>query len=405
MGGGIAMCFANAGIPVTLVEVKQEALDRGMAVVEKNYRTAVSRGSMAEGEVAKRMALFTPTTDWNAIADADVVIEAVFETMEVKREVFTKLDAIAKPGAVAGVQHLHPGRGPHRVVHQAAAGRAGDAFLLPGQRDEAAGDRARQGQQLRLAGPGAGRLAMAGAWLVQRMLRNAGWVDAIWSFATGAAGVAGALGPGDGIGTRQVVVAMLAGAWALRLGAHLARRTAGKPEDARYAGFRRDWGERYESRMFWFLQIQAAAALVLAVVVLIAAHNPARGLQVGDVAAVLVLLVALAGEAVADGQLHRWRADPAHRGGICDVGLWRWSRHPNYFFEWLIWVAFALFALPFSGGYPWGWAALAGPVLMYWLLVHVSGIPPLEAQMRASRGGAFEAYAARTSAFFPVPPG
>ncbi len=100
MGGGIAMCFANAGIPVTLVEVKQDALERGMAVVEKNYRTAVSRGSMAEGEVAKRMALFTPTTDWNAVADADLVIEAVFETMEVKQDVFTKLDALAKPGAL-----------------------------------------------------------------------------------------------------------------------------------------------------------------------------------------------------------------------------------------------------------------------------------------------------------------
>ncbi len=100
MGGGIAMCFANAGIPVTVIEAKQEALDRGMGVVEKNYRTAVSRGSMVEGEVARRMALFTPTTDWNAIADADVVIEAVFETMEVKREVFGKLDAICKPGAL-----------------------------------------------------------------------------------------------------------------------------------------------------------------------------------------------------------------------------------------------------------------------------------------------------------------
>ena len=100
MGGGIAMCFANAGIPVTVVEVKQDALDRGMGVVEKNYRTAVSRGSMAEGEVARRMALFTPTTDWNAVADADVVIEAVFETMEVKQDVFTKLDAICKPGAL-----------------------------------------------------------------------------------------------------------------------------------------------------------------------------------------------------------------------------------------------------------------------------------------------------------------
>ncbi len=100
MGGGIAMCFANAGIPVTLVEVKQDALDRGLGVVEKNYRTAVSRGSMPEADMARRMALFTATTDWSAIADADLVIEAVFETMEVKREVFTKLDAICKPGAL-----------------------------------------------------------------------------------------------------------------------------------------------------------------------------------------------------------------------------------------------------------------------------------------------------------------
>ncbi len=101
MGGGIAMCFANAGIPVTLIEAKQEALDRGMAVIEKNYRTAVSPAARCRRrDVAKRMALFSTTTDFAAASDADVVIEAVFETMEVKREVFTKLDAIAKPGAL-----------------------------------------------------------------------------------------------------------------------------------------------------------------------------------------------------------------------------------------------------------------------------------------------------------------
>ena len=100
MGGGIAMCFANAGIPVTLIEAKQEALERGMGVVEKNYRTAVARGSMAEADLAKRLSLFTATTDYAEAARGDVVIEAVFETMDVKREVFAKLDAIAKPGAL-----------------------------------------------------------------------------------------------------------------------------------------------------------------------------------------------------------------------------------------------------------------------------------------------------------------
>ena len=100
MGGGIAMCFANAGIPVTIIEVGQEGLDRGMAAVEKNYRTAVARGSMAEADLARRMGLFTPTTDYAAASRGDVVIEAVFETMAVKQEVFTKLDAICKPGAL-----------------------------------------------------------------------------------------------------------------------------------------------------------------------------------------------------------------------------------------------------------------------------------------------------------------
>ena len=100
MGGGIGMCFANAGIPVTLIEATNEALGRGMEVIERNYRTAISRGSMPEGDLAKRMGLFTTTTDYAAAGEGDVVIEAVFETMEVKREVFTKLDAVAKPGAL-----------------------------------------------------------------------------------------------------------------------------------------------------------------------------------------------------------------------------------------------------------------------------------------------------------------
>jgi 3-hydroxyacyl-CoA dehydrogenase len=100
MGGGIAMCFANAGIPVTLIEANQEALDRGMAAVEKNYRTAVARGSIAESDLVRRMGLFTTTTEYAAAAHGDVIIEAVFETMAVKQEVFARLDAIAKPGAL-----------------------------------------------------------------------------------------------------------------------------------------------------------------------------------------------------------------------------------------------------------------------------------------------------------------
>ena len=100
MGGGIAMSFANGGIPVTLLEMNREALDRGLATIEKNYAISVSRGSMTEEAKAKRMALFSVTTDYADLADCDIVVEAVFEDMSVKQDVFGKLDATAKPGAI-----------------------------------------------------------------------------------------------------------------------------------------------------------------------------------------------------------------------------------------------------------------------------------------------------------------
>jgi len=100
MGGGIAMNFANAGIPVTVVEVAKDALDRGLGIVRKNYEATASRGRLTQADVEKRMGLITGSVDFKAAADADIVIEAVFEEMEIKKEVFAKLDAICKPDAV-----------------------------------------------------------------------------------------------------------------------------------------------------------------------------------------------------------------------------------------------------------------------------------------------------------------
>ena len=100
MGGGIAMNFANAGIPVTVVEMNQENLDRGLGIVRKNYEATASRGRLTAADVEKRMGLITGTTDWNAVRDADMIIEAVFEEMPIKKEVFAKLDGIAKADAV-----------------------------------------------------------------------------------------------------------------------------------------------------------------------------------------------------------------------------------------------------------------------------------------------------------------
>ena len=100
MGGGIAMCFANAGIPVTVVETSQEALDRGLATIAKTYQASAARGGLAKDEVERRLGLLRPTTDLAAVAEADLIVEAVFEDMGVKNQVFSALDRIAKPGAV-----------------------------------------------------------------------------------------------------------------------------------------------------------------------------------------------------------------------------------------------------------------------------------------------------------------
>jgi 3-hydroxyacyl-CoA dehydrogenase len=100
MGSGIAMNFANVGIPVSVVEVAQDALDRGLGIARKNYEATAARGRLTAADVEKRMGLIQGTTDWKAIADADVVIEAVFEEMPVKKEVFAKLDQLAKPDAM-----------------------------------------------------------------------------------------------------------------------------------------------------------------------------------------------------------------------------------------------------------------------------------------------------------------
>ena len=247
--------------------------------------------------------------------------------------------------------------------------------------------------------------AMAAAWAFQRRVGSAGWVDVFWTFATGGMALVGALLPfPEAVGSpmRQFVVAALAGFWAVRLGLHLRARVRSRPEDARYAGFRREWGARFQTRLFWLLMIQAVVAWPLAVAIMLAARNPATGWQWTDIAALAIISVSLLGEALADRQLARFVADEDNAGRVCDRGLWEWSRHPNYFFEFLGWCAWPLFA--FNADWPLGWIAIAAPMMMYWLLVHVSGIPPLEVVMLASRGDAYRVYQSRTSAFLPLPP-
>ncbi|MGH6641881.1 MAG: DUF1295 domain-containing protein [Bradyrhizobium sp.] len=245
---------------------------------------------------------------------------------------------------------------------------------------------------------------MAGAWVVQQRTGNSGWVDTIWTFSLGLVGAGSALWPvaGAAPNPRQWLVAALVAFWSLRLGVHIAIRTAGITDDPRYAAFAKEWGVDSPRRMFIFLQNQGLGSIPLVFAIFVAARFPQDALRLQDYLGALILLAGIAGEALADAQLKQFRENPANKGRVCDVGLWRWSRHPNYFFEWFGWLAYPVIAL--SMGYIWGSAALLAPVFMYWILVYVTGIPPLEAQMLRSRGDRYRDYQSRTSQFFPLPP-
>ena len=248
----------------------------------------------------------------------------------------------------------------------------------------------------------------AGAWIVQQRTGNSGWVDTIWTFAVGLVGAGSALWPlADAApNTRQWLVAALVAIWSVRLGLHIAVRTAGISDDPRYAAFAREWGVDSPRRMFVFLQNQGFGSIPLAFAIFVAARVPLAGLRFADYLGALILSIGIAGEALADAQLRHFRIDPANKGRVCDIGLWRWSRHPNYFFEWLGWFAYPAIAIPIAAPlqYPWGWASLLAPLFMYWILVHVTGVPPLEQQMLRSRGQRYRDYQSRTGMFFPRPP-
>jgi steroid 5-alpha reductase family enzyme len=241
------------------------------------------------------------------------------------------------------------------------------------------------------------------AWIVQQRTGNSGWVDTIWTYSVGLVSAIVAVWPlHSGLPARQALAAGLVLLWSGRLGTHIALRSLGAANDPRYASYAQEWGTAAARRMFAFLQAQALASVPLAFAVFLAARAPQPTLRIEDYVGAAIALAAIVGEAVADEQLRRFKAYPANAGRVCDVGLWRWSRHPNYFFEWLGWIAYPVIAL--SPAYPWSWASLAAPAIMYWILVHATGIPPLEAQMLRSRGDRYRAYQAKTSPFFPLPP-
>ncbi|MEZ5289485.1 MAG: DUF1295 domain-containing protein [Vicinamibacterales bacterium] len=234
-------------------------------------------------------------------------------------------------------------------------------------------------------------------WAISLPLANASIVDVFWGpafvLAWAVYAAQGAAGP------RAAAVGALVALWALRLAWHIGRRNLGHGEDPRYAAWRRQHGAAW----WWFswvkvFLLQATVAWVVSWPLGAAVADARPFPAATDLAGGALALAGLAVEALADLQLRRFkRRAPSH--AVCDVGLWRYSRHPNYFGEAVVWWGLWVVA---AGG-PGGWMAIVSPVLMTWLLLRVSGVALLEQGLGQSKPG-YADYVRRTSAFVPWPP-
>lgn len=234
--------------------------------------------------------------------------------------------------------------------------------------------------------------AMALAWHWQRRHSNAGIVDVVWALGMGGSALLIAA-TGQGAWVPRACLAVMAGVWSLRLASHLWRRVR-QAEDGRYRALRERW-HGHQGKFFGLFMFQAGLVMLFSLPFLAVGASPAQGLPIA--LGLAVWLAALTGEGVADRQLDRFRDDPAHRGQTCRDGLWSYSRHPNYFFEWCHWFGYVALAW----GSPLAWLSWLGPVLMYVFLRWISGIPFTEQQALRTRGDDYREYQRRTSAFFP----
>jgi steroid 5-alpha reductase family enzyme len=239
-------------------------------------------------------------------------------------------------------------------------------------------------------------LLFFGLWMVEVRKKDASLVDAGWASSLGLLALLYAW-RGPGLPERRVFMALLVLAWSLRLASYIVLRHRGAGEDGRYREIRTRWEPRAHRFFFFFYQAQGALAVLLSLPFLLIAFDRSPEVHALEIAGFVLSGLALALETVADRQLARHRRDPSLRGKTCREGLFRYSRHPNYFFEWLVWVGYAVAAL----GAPYGWTGFASPLLMLYLILRVTGIPPSEERALRNRGEDYRRYQEATSAFVP----
>ena len=239
-----------------------------------------------------------------------------------------------------------------------------------------------------------GFLVATGAYLVARKVKLMAIVDTIWTAGLGL----GALvyhTIADFESVRSWVVLLLVLMWSFRLSFHLFKdRVFAGHEDPRYKALAEHWGEKAAINFYYLFLAQIVFIALFLLPVTAAMSHPATGWVWTDTLAIAIALLAMTGEGIADRQLAAFRANPDNKGGVCRKGLWRYSRHPNYFFEFVHWFAYVAFA----AAAPLAWL---GPVAMYVFLRFLTGVPPAERSSLKSRGDAYREYQSTTNAFFP----
>ena len=236
-------------------------------------------------------------------------------------------------------------------------------------------------------------------WAVLGREGRSGWADFAWAVAIGLTGSILA-GLSEGWASRRIAVAAIALVWASRLAAHLGKRLSHEGEDGRYLSMAESLGTSYRSFMLGFFLLQAFMAWVFSLPFFVLAQASTPAFSNAEIAGLAIWLLSLAGNNLADRQLAAWKSEPNNAGKTCRSGLWAWSRHPNYFFEWLIWCAYPVMAIG-TPALPW---AIGVAAFMFVMVRFISGVPYTEKQAVRSRGDDYRRYQASVSPFFPLPP-
>jgi steroid 5-alpha reductase family enzyme len=238
-------------------------------------------------------------------------------------------------------------------------------------------------------------------WAGYLITRNVNIVDIGWGVGFIAAALLSFIF-GEGFLWRKVLILTIASVWALRLVHHLVKRFVPGKDDPRYQVLLEKWplNPYPHLQVLALFALQGLLVAILSIPFILMSQNPVPFFCANEVFALLIWMVGLSGETAADYQLAQFKSHPDHTGQVCKEGLWHYSRHPNYFFEWIIWVGYAVMAL----SSPFGWLGMVSPFLILYLLLKVSGIPLAEAQALRSKGEAYREYQKTTSPFFPFFP-